>query len=369
MASDPAPARTVREGLRVHVSADLRRRNTFGLPAHAPLLIELSDAADLPRVFDDPRFEPGKVLMLGGGSNLLFAGDSPWPVLALTGTRIEMRWLDRDRAIVRADAGVSWHALVMHTLDAGLAGLENLALIPGTTGAAPIQNIGAYGVELHERIHAVDVHEPATGRTRRLDALECGFAYRDSLFKREPDRFIVTAVEFALARSMPLRPGYAGITEQLARTGVIEPTARDVADAVIAVRRAKLPDPALIGNAGSFFKNPIVGPSQAEVLSVRHPHLPMYPIAGDSTARRSGDHASPTARSKLSAAWMIEACGWKGHRHGDAGVSPDHALVLVNHGGASGEQMLALARSIARSVQETFDVAIEPEPRLVGAIW
>lgn len=355
--------------IRIQSDADLRGRNTFGIAARAPWLAEVADVVALPRLFDDPRFRPGHVLLLGGGSNLLFAGDSPQPLLALTGTRIDINWIDSDRAIVRADAGVSWHALVMHTLDAGLAGFENLALIPGTTGAAPIQNIGAYGLEVSERIVAVEAYEPATGHRHRLDAHACGFAYRDSLFKREPDRFIVTAVEFALSRTMPLRLDYAGITDRLARDGIGAPTARDVADAVIAVRRAKLPDPALIGNAGSFFKNPIVGTSQAEVLSVRHPHLPVYPIAGDSTARRSGDHASPAARSKLSAAWMIEACGWKGHRHGDAGVSPDHALVLVNHGGASGEQMLALARSIARSVQETFDVAIEPEPRLVGAIW
>lgn len=355
--------------IRIQSDADLRGRNTFGIAARAPWLAEVADVVALPRLFDNPRFRPGHVLLLGGGSNLLFAGDSPQPLLALTGTRIDITWIDSDRAIVRADAGVSWHALVMHTLDAGLAGFENLALIPGTTGAAPIQNIGAYGLEVSERIVAVEAYEPATGHRHRLDAHACGFAYRDSLFKREPDRFIVTAVEFALSRTMPLRLDYAGITDRLARDGIGAPTARDVADAVMAVRREKLPDPEVLGNAGSFFKNPIVSRAQADSLRAAHPRLPTYPLASPGTGSQSAGDPGVSARVKLSAAWLIEACGWKGHRAGDAGVSSDHALVLVNHGHASGAQLLDLARAIAASVHDRFDVAIEPEPRLIGAAW
>lgn len=355
--------------LRITRDADLRGRNTFGVAARAPWLAELDDAEWLPRLFDDPRFQPGRVLMLGGGSNLLFAGDSEMPALALTGTRIGIDWQDPDRAIVRADAGVSWHGLVMHALDAGLAGLENLALIPGTTGAAPIQNIGAYGIEVRERIHAVEAYEPTTGRLHRFDVEACAFAYRDSAFKREPDRFIVTSVEFALARALPLRLEYSGIADRLARDGIRNPTARDVADAVIAVRREKLPDPAVLGNAGSFFKNPIVSVAQADALKAAHPALPVYPVTpfpADAAAHgTTPDHGA----AKLSAAWLIEACGWKGHRDGDAGVSREHALVLVNHGEASGAQLLSLARAIARSVHDRFGVGIEPEPRVIGAHW
>ena len=190
----------------------------------------------------------------------------------------------------------------------------------------------------------------------RLDNAACGFAYRDSVFKRDPERFVVTAVEFALPRTPALRLDYAGICEELAAMGVADPTPSQVADAVIRIRRRKLPDPAVLGNAGSFFKNPIVPAVQAEALHARHPSLPTFRGNDDGTR-------------KLSAAWLIDQCGWKGHREGDAGVAASHALVLVNHGHATGMQLLDLARRIAASVRERFGVDIEPEPRIVGAKW
>jgi len=251
---------------------------------------------------------------------------------------------------------VPWHGFVMHTLSLGLCGLENLALIPGTVGAAPIQNIGAYGVEVRDRVHAVEVFERATATTRLLAPDECAFAYRDSAFKREPHRWIVTAVEFTLSRHAPPVLDYAGLRDELAAMAITDPTASQVADAVIRIRRRKLPDPAVLGNAGSFFKNPVVLVAQADALRAAHPTLPVFPGEGD-------------ASRKLSAAWLIDACGWKGHRDGDAGVSPEHALVLVNHGSASGAQLLDLARRIAASVHERFGVMLEPEPRIVGADW
>ncbi len=339
-------------------------RNTFGLPARAATLIETDDAADLPALFAN-ELAGASPLVLGGGSNLLFVDDAP---LALRLDTQNIRILDTrdDIAIVRADAGVEWHRLVMWSLEQGLAGLENLALIPGTVGAAPIQNIGAYGVEAGERIHAVEAFEPTTGAFHRFDAAQCAFAYRDSLFKRAPDRYLIVAVEFALptARSVGtagLKIDYAGIRDAMglaadARDGY---TALDVADAVIRLRRSKLPDPAVVGNAGSFFKNPIVPASLAEASKAAHPTLPVFPGGGDDLR-------------KLSAAWLIDACGWKGHRggaSGDAGVSDKHALVLVNHGRATGAELLALAREIAASVHAHFGVAIEPEPRIVGASW
>lgn len=357
------------EPARFIADADLRTRNTFGIPARTPWLVEVDAADALPAVLADARLRDADVLVLGGGSNLLFAGDAPGPVLAIGDARIAIDWLDDSRARVRAQGGVPWHALVMHTLDAGLAGLENLALIPGTAGAAPIQNIGAYGVEVGERIHAVEAYDRTTGRRLRLSAAECGFGYRESVFKHALSQAIVTAVEFDLARDMPLKLGYAGVDGALQAAGITAPTARDVADAVIAVRRSKLPDPAVLGNAGSFFKNPIVPAAQAQALRERHPSIPVYPLApfpADAAAHGEAPHGG---RAKLSAAWLIEACGFKGHRDGDAGVSAEHALVLVNHGQATGAQLLALAHRIADAVQARFGVAIEPEPRVIGGAW
>lgn len=341
---------------RIVEKARLDARNTFGVAARAPMLVEVADAAALPELFGYAMLRDGPVLVLGGGSNVLFADDPAGTVLALGAQKIEILEDDSERVIVRADAGVEWHALVLWTLGHGLAGLENLALIPGTVGAAPIQNIGAYGVEVRECIHVVEAFERKTGQFQQLDAQACAFAYRDSLFKREPERFVVTAVEFALTRTPALRLDYAGLGDELVAMGIDTPTASQVAEAVCRIRRRKLPDPALLGNAGSFFKNPIVPVAQADALKAQHPALPMFRGNTDTTR-------------KLSAAWLIDTCGWKGHREGDAGVADTHALVLVNHGHATGAQLLDLARRIAGSVQERFGVALEPEPRIIGSAW
>ncbi|QSX78215.1 UDP-N-acetylmuramate dehydrogenase [Agrilutibacter solisilvae] len=349
------------DAIRIARDACLQSRNTFGVPARAKVLVEVADASALPALFADPDFAANLSLVLGGGSNLLFAGNPAGVVLALTGHRVSQLDADdtagaSDIAIVRADAGVEWHDFVMRTVRQGLCGLENLALIPGTVGAAPIQNIGAYGVEVREFIHAVEAFEPATGEVHRLPAQACAFAYRDSLFKHQPDRYIVTAVEFALPRTPAVKLDYAGLREELDAMGVTSPAPRHVADAVIAIRRRKLPDPAVIGNAGSFFKNPMVPAAQAQALQAEHAALPVF---------RGNDADS----RKLSAGWLIDQCGWKGHRDGDAGVAATHALVLVNHGQATGSQLLDLARRIAASVYARFGVALEPEPRVIGATW
>jgi len=357
-------------GYRVARNADLATRNTFGVSARTPLLVEVDDAAALPQLFADGVVDIADpaLLVLGGGSNVLFAGDAPGPVLSFTAQNVESGEGDGDTVVVRAGAGVPWHAFVMHTLSLGLCGLENLALIPGTVGAAPIQNIGAYGVEVREHVHAVEAFDRRENRMRRLAPAQCAFAYRDSVFKHDPARFMVTAVEFALSRRPRLRLDYAGIGGELATMGISDPRASDVAEAVIRIRRRKLPDPARVGNAGSFFKNPIVAAAQAEALLSAHPALPVFPVAAFPADAAAHGQAGGTLR-KLSAAWLIDACGWKGQRDGDAGVSPDHALVLVNHGAASGARLLGLARRIAASVHERFGVALEPEPRIVGAGW
>ena len=344
-------------GYRIVENARLDARNTFGVAARAPMLVEVTDTAALPELFGYAMLRDGPVLVLGGGSNLLIAGDAPGAVLALSSQRIEILDESGDAVIVRADAGVGWHDFVLWTLGHGLCGLENLALIPGTVGAAPIQNIGAYGVEVRERIHGVDAFDRRDGGFVRLDAADCAFAYRDSLFKHDPDRYVVTAVEFALRRTPELRLDYTGIGEELQAMGIDgTPRASQVAEAVIRIRQRKLPDPALLGNAGSFFKNPIVPAAVAEALQSEYPAMPLF---------RGSSHDN----RKLSAAWLIDQCGWKGHRDGDAGVSAEHALVLVNHGQATGLQLLDLARRIAASVQARFGIAIEPEPRIIGATW
>lgn len=357
------------DAVRIVRDAPLRDRNTLGVPARAALLAEVADARALPELLSREGFVGTAPLLVGGGSNLLFAGNPDVPVVVLTGEAVSVVSDDGTDAVVRAEAGANWHGFVLYTLARGLGGLENLALIPGTVGAAPIQNIGAYGVEVCERIRAVEAFEPAIGAWHRLTADACAFGYRDSLFKRQPDRFIVTAVEFALSRAPQVRVDYAGLGEALAAAGHASPTPRQVADAVIAIRSSKLPDPAVLGNAGSFFKNPIVPAAQADALRAAHPRLPVFPVApfpADALAHGEEPHGP---RSKLSAAWLIDACGWKGHRRGDAGVAASHALVLVNHGAASGAELLALARDIAASVHDRFGVAIEPEPRVVGDRW
>ena len=341
---------------RLLANADLQSRNTFGVAARAPWLVEVEDAHALGEVLALPELQDSVPLVLGGGSNLLFAGDPQTAVIALDTHRIEILVDDGDLALVRADAGVEWHALVLWSLQQGLMGLENLALIPGTVGAAPIQNIGAYGAEVGEFVRTVEAWDRDSGAMIRLDREACAFAYRDSLFKCVPDRYLVAAVEFALPRQRALKLDYAGIPEELAAMDVAVPIFRDVAEAVIRIRRRKLPDPAVIGNAGSFFKNPIVPVDQAEDLQRQHEGLPLF--RGDSAESR-----------KISAAWMIEHCGWKGFREGDAGVAATHALVLVNHGSATGAQLLSLARRIAGSVQQRFGVTLQPEPRILGAQW
>ena len=337
-------------------NASLKALNTFHVDATAAQLLEVFDPSVLPEVLALPHVAGQPLLVLGSGSNVLIADNVAGTVLVFANRGIEILEHRADHTIVRAGAGVNWHGLVMWSLQNGLSGLENLALIPGTAGASPIQNIGAYGAQVGEFIQAVDAWDRQANDWVRFDAEGCQFAYRDSIFKHDPDRYLITAIELRLPLLHGLRLGYAGIAEEMEAMGVELPVAADVANAVINIRRRKLPDPDVLGNAGSFFKNPILPLEQVEVLLQHFPELPVFPADDDS-------------RRKISAAWMIESCGWKGYRDGDAGVAPSHALVLVNHGQATGEELLALARRISASVLEKFGVPIEPEPRLIGAQW
>ena len=345
------PEKTDMGGYTLTENAALASRNTLRVDARARLLAELRDASRLPELLDFPAVRRAPLLVLGEGSNLLLAGDFDGTVLAMEtrGVQVEQ---DGDVARIAVAAGERWDDFVRWSLGQGYAGLENLILIPGTVGAAPIQNIGAYGTEVAEFIESVEAWDTREHRVAQLDRATCAFGYRDSLFKRESGRYIVTAVRFALPRAHELRLDYAGIRDELARMGVDKPAPFHVAEAVVHLRTRKLPDPAVIGNAGSFFKNPVVEAVQAEALRREHPDLPAWPQAD--------------GRSKLSAAWLIEAAGLKGHREGDAGISNRHALVLVNHGHASGRELWAFAQQVIAAVQAKFNVRLEPEPVVVG---
>ena len=343
-------------GYQLADNVSLQGRNTFRVPARAAMMADVRRSDALAELFDFAMLRDGPVMVLGEGSNLLFAADFPGVIICLTMAEIRILEDDGQSVLVRADAGVNWNDLVGWTLARGLCGLENMALIPGTVGACPIQNIGAYGVEVSEFIETVEAFQRETGQVKRLASSDCEFGYRDSLFKQSLDRWVITAVELRLPRQRELRLDYAGVREEITAMGVTTPRAVHAAEAISRIRTRKLPNPAILGNAGSFYKNPIVPLQQALQLKEQYPSLPVYSGDGDSS-------------SKLSAAWLIEWAGWKGFRDGDAGVSGQHALVLVNYGNATGAQLLALAHRVADSVREKFSVALEPEPRLIGARW
>ncbi|MBB5206985.1 UDP-N-acetylmuramate dehydrogenase [Chiayiivirga flava] len=337
--------------------APLAGRNGFRLPARAELLADVRRADGLAELLAYPYVRRAPVMVLGEGSNVLFADDVPGLVVSLEkmlGRHVLAH--DGDTVLVRAAAGERWDDLVRWSVGHGFCGLENMSLIPGTVGASPIQNIGAYGAEIAEFVETVEAWDREAGALVRLANRQCAFGYRDSLFKRERERWIVTAVELRLSRVRALRYDYPGLPEELAAMGVDTPRASHVAEAVARLRTRKLPNPALLPNVGSFFKNPVVDATCADRLLREHPSMPNFP--GPDAAQR-----------KLSAAWLIEQCGWKGFRDGDAGVAAQHALVLVNHGNATGAQLLDLARRIAASVRERFGVTLEPEARIVGAVF
>lgn len=336
---------------RLLAQADLLPLNTFGLPGRARWLAEVTGEADLRRLMAQPEWA-GRRLILGGGSNVVLTGDYDGLVLkvAVPGRRLVGE--EGDAWWVEAGAGEIWHDLVMWTLAQGWPGLENLALIPGTVGAAPVQNIGAYGLELAERFAWLEAFDFVTGAVVRLDAAACCFAYRDSLFKREgAGRYLILRVVFRLPKAWRAVIGYADVAKELAARQVADPTPREIADAVIAVRQRKLPDPAEIGNAGSFFKNPVVDVGTYARLAARHPGLPSY--------------AQTDGTIKLAAGWLIDQCGWKGRALGPVGTHPNQALVLVNRGGATGADVRAVAQTIQRDVRAAFGVELEPEPVFV----
>lgn len=340
--------------MRVLTEEPLLNYNTLALQGRARAFLQVREAAELVRALEWARSHQLPVIPLGEGSNVVVAGDIEALVLRMAIPGIELLEQDQERACLRVAAGEDWHQLVEWTLRRGYYGLENLALIPGTAGAAPVQNIGAYGVELASSVRAVHFLEIASGQWRTLAGSACEFGYRDSIFKRSlRDKVIITAVDLQLQRKPQLQVAYPALAAALAQQPASALTPQAVFDAVVSIRRSKLPDPAQIPNAGSFFKNPVVDATLAGALAPQFPGLPQYPQAD--------------GQVKLAAAWLIDYCGWKGKRRGGFGVHPEHALVLVNRGGNSGRELLELAAEVAASVQDTFGISLEIEPRVYGA--
>ena len=326
----------------------LRGRNSFGVDQRAARLVEFETAEDLRTFF--AAGIPGRWTVLAGGNNILFTEDYDGVLLTPVARQIALLSDDGDEVRLRVDAGVEWDDLVEWVVQRGLWGIENLSLIPGKAGAAPVQNIGAYGCEAKDAIRRVEMYCVETGTVLTLDAAHCGFGYRESVFKHDlKGRVIITAVEIALSHTPRPRLGYGDVEREVeARGGA---TLRNIREAICSIRRAKLPDPAVLGNAGSFFKNPVVEASVAENLLKAYPDMPHYP--------------APEGREKLAAGWLIDRTGMKGHRAGNVGVHERQALVIVNHGGATGGEVIAFARTVQTRVREKFGIEIDTEVNIL----
>ena len=345
-------------------NVSLQPLNSFGIMARAAHLLRVQGEAEVRALLADAQLAALPRFVLGGGSNIVLTGDVKGVVLKVeVAGRCVVDQTER-HTLVEAGAGENWHDFVAWTLDQGLPGLENLALIPGTVGASPVQNIGAYGLELQDRFHELDAIDLHTGERFTLDAAQCGFGYRDSVFKHHAaqggdfglaGRALILRVRFALPRAWQPVLGYLDLERRMQEEGVRQPSARQIFDWIVAIRRAKLPDPAVIGNAGSFFKNPTVTPEQCQDIIGRDPHVVHYPM--------------PDGSVKLAAGWLIDACGWKGKSVGNAAVYDKQALVLVNRGGrqhpATGGEVMTLAKAIQTSVYGRFGIRLEPEPVVV----
>lgn len=336
--------------LTLESNRSLKPFNTFAVDQRAQYFASANSDEDVRDALAQARALNVPLLVIGGGSNLLLTRDVPALVLRMASRGKRIVHESAEQVVVEAEAGEPWHPFVLWTLEQGLAGLENLSLIPGTVGASPIQNIGAYGVEIKDVFAGLTALDSQTGELREFTLDDCLFGYRDSLFKQHPGRYLILRVRFALRRQAVLHLEYGPIRQRLMEQGVTTPSAQDVSRAVCAIRSEKLPDPQQLGNAGSFFKNPLVTAAAAQALRHSHPDLVAYPQVD--------------GQVKLAAGWLIDKAGWKGFRDGDAGVHRLQALVLVNYGQATGEQLLELARRIQSDVRERFGVALEIEPNV-----
>ena len=334
--------------LQVQAQVSLKPFNSFGIDVRARLFAEAHNDADVREALAYATGQQLPLLVIGGGSNLLLTQDIDALVLRMASQGIRVLNDDGVHIVVEAEAGEAWHPFVLWTLAQGFSGLENLSLIPGTVGAAPMQNIGAYGVEIKDVFAGLTALDRHTGELRDFSLAECNFAYRDSLFKHEVGRWLILRVRFALSRAVHLKLEYGPVQQRLTEQGIAQATPSDVSRAICSIRSEKLPDPAVLGNAGSFFKNPLVSKALAAELQLQYPDLVAYPQAD--------------GQMKLAAGWLIDKAGWKGFRDGDAGVHRLQALVLVNYGAATGQDISGLALRIQQDIEKRFKVVLEMEP-------
>lgn len=329
----------------------LKNHNTFGIAAKAKFFVEINTISELEAILQDKNY-PNK-LILGGGSNMLIIQDIDALVIYINLKGIEVLSKTDDKVIIKVMAGENWHDMVVWTLDQNFGGLENMSLIPGNTGTAPIQNIGAYGVELKDSFVSCEAIQVETQTGRTFSKEDCNFGYRQSYFKNEgKNKFVITSVSLELStKNHKLNTSYGAIEQELTKMGILNPTIKDVSNAVIAIRKSKLPDPNELGNSGSFFKNPIITNIDFEAFTKKNPTAPYYKVSDE--------------EYKIPAGWLIEQCGFKGKRYGDAGVHKNQALVLVNYGGATGKEILKLAEKIIGEVKSKFNIRLTPEVNLI----
>ncbi len=325
--------------------------NTFGINAKAKYFVEINNEEELGELFSSSIFKENNKIFLGGGSNILFTKDFGGIVVLNKLKGVNIVEEDDDHVFVRSAGGEKWHDLVIFAVDHGYWGVENLSLIPGTVGAAPIQNIGAYGVEINDVLFSVEAYETENGSKKTFRNDECNFGYRESIFKNElKGKYFISAVTLKLNKKENKNASYKSLADYFKKNAIVAHVPKEVSDAVIAIRKSKLPDPENLGSAGSFFKNVYVGEEKLKELQRKYPDIPSF---------------NENERIKIPAGWLIEQCGWKGKKIGNVGVYEKQALVLVNHGEATGEEILGLANAIITSVKEKFNLELSPEVNLI----
>ena len=336
--------------LQIHQNVSLKNFNSFGIEAFARYFVEINHADDLAELFKDVQWQQTPRLVMSGGSNMLFTQNFNGLVVKINIRGISHR-INHEEVVVEAGAGEDWNDLVNYCVDWGFAGLENLSLIPGSVGASPVQNIGAYGVELKDVFESCEAFEIESGTIRHFNNQDCQFNYRESIFKQAyKGKYIITSVKFKLSTIPHLNIAYGVISDELTKRGIIQPNIKDVSDVVSAIRVSKLPDPSTIGNAGSFFKNPVISKDEFEPILAQYPQI---------------SHFLVNDKIKLAAGWLIEQCGWRGKIVGNTGTWKNQALVLVNHGGATGKEVYDLSTQIINSVKEKFNVDLEREVNII----
>lgn len=336
--------------LQIHENISLRNFNTFRIEAFARYFVEINHQEDLVELFKDSKWHQTPRLVMGGGSNMLFTKNFDGLVIKINIRGIEHR-INHEEVIVETGAGEVWNDLVNYCVDWGFAGLENLSLIPGSVGASPIQNIGAYGVELKDVFESCEAFEIKSGRIQHFNKQDCQFDYRESIFKQAyKDKYVITSVKFKLSTLAHINIAYGAIADELTKREILEPSIKDVSTVVSAIRVSKLPDPSTIGNAGSFFKNPIISKKQFEPILAKYPNI---------------SHFLVNEHIKVAAGWLIEQCGWKGKIVGHTGTWQNQALVLVNHGSATGQEVYDLSTQIINSVKEKFNIDLQREVNII----